>query len=192
MLDALAILFSAAFVNNFVLVKFLGLCPIMGVSQRLENALGLSLATTFVLTFTSLLTYLIDHFLLIPLQLEPLRLLVFIFSIAVSVQCIELLIQSVSPLLQPLLGIFLPLITTNCIVLGVTLLNSQANHSFFMAISQAIGAGLGFSMILLLFASLREHMQKADIPQPFQGAPIAFITLGLMSLTFMGLTGIAL
>lgn len=192
MLEALAILFSAAFVNNFVLVKFLGLCPIMGVSQRLDNALGLCLATTFVLTFTSIITYLIEHLLLIPLQLEALKLLVFIFSIAVSVQCIELTIQAISPLLQQLMGIFLPLITTNCIVLGVTVLNSQAQYSFFTAISQAIGAGLGFSLILLIFASLREHMHKADIPQPFQGGAIAFITLGLMSLGFMGLTGISL
>ncbi len=190
MTDYLLLLLGTVLVNNFVLVKFLGLCPFMGVSKKLESAIGMGLATTFVLTLASVCSYLIENYLLAPLGLVYLRTLSFILVIAVVVQFTEMLVHKTSPTLYRLLGIFLPLITTNCAVLGVALLNVNAKHNFIESIVYGFSAAVGFSFVLILFASLRERIAAADVPQPFRGASIAMITAGLMSLAFMGFTGL--
>ena len=184
------ILVSTILVNNFVLAKFLGLCPFMGVSRKIETAIGLGLATTFVLTLSAATAYLVDHFLLIPLGIEFLRTIAFILVIAVVVQFTEMVMHKTSPLLYQVLGIYLPLITTNCIVLGVALLNAKADKGFVGATLYAFGAALGFSLVLALFAGLRERVAVADVPEPFQGNAIALFTAGLMSLAFMGFAGL--
>ena len=191
MSEYLLILISTILVNNFVLVQFLGLCPFMGVSNKLESAMGMSLATTFVLTLSSMCAYLTYHFILAPLGLEYLRTIAFIMVIAVVVQFTEMVVKKTSPLLYQVLGIFLPLITTNCAVLGVALLNTnRAEQTFMKSAVYGLGAALGFSLILILFAGLRERIAIADVPKPFQGAAIGMITAGLMSLAFMGFTGL--
>lgn len=190
MTEFLLLLVSTVLVNNFVLVKFLGLCPFMGVSGKLETAIGMSLATTFVLTLASLCSYLVDHYLLAPLDLLYLRTLSFILVIAVVVQFTEMVVHKTSPTLYRLLGIFLPLITTNCAVLGVALLNVNARHNFVNSVVYGFGAAVGFSLVLILFAAMRERLAAADVPVPFKGAAIAMITAGLMSLAFMGFTGL--
>jgi Na+-translocating ferredoxin:NAD+ oxidoreductase subunit A len=190
MTEFLLLLISTVLVNNFVLVKFLGLCPFMGVSGKLETAIGMSLATTFVLTLASLCSYLVDYYLLAPLDLLYLRTLAFILVIAVVVQFTEMVVHKTSPTLYRLLGIFLPLITTNCAVLGVALLNVNARHNFVNSVVYGFGAAAGFSLVLILFAAMRERLAAADVPMPFKGAAIAMITAGLMSLAFMGFTGL--
>ena len=190
MTEFLLLLISTVLVNNFVLVKFLGLCPFMGVSGKLETAIGMSLATTFVLTLASLCSYLVDHYLLAPLDLLYLRTLAFILVIAVVVQFTEMVVHKTSPTLYRLLGIFLPLITTNCAVLGVALLNVNARHNFINSVVYGFGAAAGFSLVLILFAAMRERLAAADVPLPFKGAAIGMITAGLMSLAFMGFTGL--
>lgn len=190
MTEFLLLLISTVLVNNFVLVKFLGLCPFMGVSGKLETAIGMSLATTFVLTLASLCSYLVDHYLLAPMDLLYLRTLAFILVIAVVVQFTEMVVHKTSPTLYHLLGIFLPLITTNCAVLGVALLNVNARHNFVSSVIYGFGAAAGFSLVLILFAAMRERLAAADVPVPFKGAAIAMITAGLMSLAFMGFTGL--
>ncbi|MBL4833500.1 MAG: electron transport complex subunit RsxA [Pseudomonas sp.] len=185
------ILVSTILVNNFVLVQFLGLCPFMGVSSKLETAIGMSMATTFVLTLASILSYLTFQYILVPFELEFLRTISFILVIAVVVQFTEMVVHKTSPLLYRVLGIFLPLITTNCAVLGVALLNTnRAEQTFMKSAIYGLGAALGFSLILILFAGLRERIAIADVPKPFQGAAIGMITAGLMSLAFMGFTGL--
>ncbi|WP_373184756.1 electron transport complex subunit RsxA [Halopseudomonas sp.] len=185
------ILVSTILVNNFVLVQFLGLCPFMGVSGKLETAIGMSMATTFVLTLASILSYLTFQYILVPFELEFLRTISFILVIAVVVQFTEMVVHKTSPLLYRVLGIFLPLITTNCAVLGVALLNTnRAEQTFMQSAVYGLGAALGFSMILILFAGLRERIAIADVPVPFRGAAIGMITAGLMSLAFMGFTGL--
>lgn len=184
------ILISTVLVNNFVLVKFLGLCPFMGVSRKLETAIGMALATAFVLTLSSVCSYLVNQYLLAPLNLEILRTLTFILVIAVVVQFTEMVVHKTSPLLYNVLGIFLPLITTNCAVLGVALLNIQQQHSFLESFFYGFGAATGFSLVLILFAAMRERLAVADVPTPFKGAPIALITAGLMALAFMGFSGL--
>ncbi|MBD1390964.1 electron transport complex subunit RsxA [Neiella sp. HB171785] len=188
--DYLLLIIATVLVNNFVLVKFLGLCPFMGVSSKLETAIGMSLATTFVLTLASASSYLVEQYLLIPLSLEYLRTMAFILVIAVVVQVTEMVVQKTSPSLYRLLGIFLPLITTNCAVLGVALLNINEQHSFIESLLYGFGAAAGFSLVLILFASMRERIAAADVPVPFKGTAIAMITAGLMSLAFMGFTGL--
>ena len=189
MSDLVLIILATVLVNNFVLVKFLGLCPLLGASTRVETALGMSLATTFVLTIAAGASYLIDTYLLAPFELEYLRLLAFIVVIAGSVQFTELFIRHSSPLLHQVLGVYLPLITTNCAVLGVALLNTQQSSSFVEALAYGIGAGLGFCLVMVLFAGLRERLDSADVPLPFRGAAIALITAGVMSMAFIGFTG---
>jgi electron transport complex protein RnfA len=184
------ILLSTILVNNFVLSKFLGLCPFMGVSRKLETALGMGLATTFVLTLASVCSYLLNHYLLIPYHLEYLRTISFIVVIACMVQFTELVVQKTSPILYQVLGLFLPLITTNCAVLGVALLNTQAQHNFMQSALYGFGAAVGFSLVLILFAGLRERIDVADVPKPFQGSAIALVTAGLMSMAFMGFAGL--
>ncbi len=184
------ILVSTVLVNNFVLVKFLGLCPFMGVSRKLETATGMGLATTFVLTLSAVCSYLVNEYLLVPLGLEYLRTISFILVIAVVVQFTEMVVHKTSPALYQMLGIFLPLITTNCAVLGVALLNVQERHSLVESAIYGFGAATGFSLVLVLFAAMRERIDVADVPLAFQGAAIAMITAGLMSLAFMGFTGL--
>ena len=191
MSEWLLILVSAVFVNNFVLVQFLGLCPFMGVSNRVTNALGLGVATTFVLTLAATLSYLLHTYVLQPLDVEYLRIIGFIFIIAVVVQFTELSMRRHSPLLHQVLGLYLPLITTNCAVLAVALLATQQKTTLLGAMWQGLGAALGFTLVLVLFAAMRERLERADIPQPFQGAAIAFITAGIMSLAFMGFAGVS-
>ncbi|BDZ74828.1 MULTISPECIES: electron transport complex subunit RsxA [Methylophaga] len=190
MADYALILISTILVNNIVLVKFLGLCPFMGVSRKLETAMGMALATTFVLTLSSISSYLINEYLLAPFGIEFLRTISFIFVIAVVVQFTEMVVHKTSPLLYQVLGIFLPLITTNCAVLGVALLNVQEKHGFIESALYGFGAALGFSMVLIIFAGMRERLAAADVPVPFQGAAIGLITAGLMSMAFMGFTGL--
>jgi Na+-translocating ferredoxin:NAD+ oxidoreductase subunit A len=185
------ILISTVLVNNFVLVKFLGLCPFMGVSRKVETATGMGLATTFVLTLSSVCSYLVNEYMLAPLGLEYLRTIAFILVIAAVVQFTEMVVHKTSPLLYNVLGIFLPLITTNCAVLGVALLNVQEDHGFIESALYGLGAAVGFSLVLVLFASVRERVAAADVPLPFRGNAIALITAGLMSLAFMGFIGLA-
>ncbi|NOY62923.1 MAG: electron transport complex subunit RsxA [Gammaproteobacteria bacterium] len=190
MTDYILILISTVLVNNFVLVKFLGLCPFMGVSRKLETATGMALATTFVLTLSSVCSYLANVYLLAPLGLEYLRTITFILVIAVVVQFTEMVVHKTSPVLYKILGIFLPLITTNCAVLGVALLNVQEQHSFMQSLIYGFGASIGFSLVLILFAAMRERINVGDVPKAFQGPPIALITAGLMSMAFMGFAGL--
>ncbi|HEC17818.1 MAG TPA: electron transport complex subunit RsxA [Gammaproteobacteria bacterium] len=190
MTDYALILVSTVLVNNFVLVKFLGLCPFMGVSRKLETATGMALATTFVLTLSSVASYLVNEYLLAPLGLEYLRTITFILVIAVVVQFTEMVVHKTSPLLYQVLGIFLPLITTNCAVLGVALLNVQQQHNFLQSFVYGFGASVGFSLVLILFAAMRERINAADVPDAFRGAAIALITAGLMSMAFMGFSGL--
>ncbi|RRS09411.1 electron transport complex subunit RsxA [Pseudoalteromonas sp. J010] len=190
MTEYILLLIGTVLVNNFVLVQFLGLCPFMGVSGKLDTAVGMSLATTFVLTLASVTSYLVNQYILLPLDLTFLRTMSFILVIAVVVQFTEMVVRKTSPTLYRLLGIFLPLITTNCAVLGVALLNIKRNHTFLESAVYGFGAAVGFSMVLVLFAALRERLAVADVPSPFKGASIAMITAGLMSLAFMGFSGL--
>ncbi len=184
------ILLGTVLVNNFVLVQFLGLCPFMGVSNKLESAIGMGAATTFVMTLASICTYMVDHWILAPLQLEYLRTIAFILVIAAVVQFVKMFMEKTSPLLYRVLGVFLPLITVNCAVLGVALLNTQKAHNFFESTMYGFGGAVGFSMVLILFSAMRERLAAADVPLPFKGAAIGMITAGLMSLAFMGFTGL--
>jgi len=188
--EYLLLLIGTVFVNNIVLVKFLGLCPFMGVSRKVETAIGMSAATTFVLTLSAILSYLINSWILAPLGLEYLRTIAFIIAIAAVVNFTEMVVHKTSPLLYNVLGIFLPLITTNCAVLGVALLNVQEQNSFIESVIYGFGAAVGFSLVLILFAAMRERINVADVPQPFKGSAIGLITAGLMSLAFMGLAGL--
>ena len=191
MTEYLLILISAVLVNNFVLVQFLGLCPFMGVSNKVETAMGMSLATTFVLTLSSVLSYLTWAYILVPFDLEYLRTISFILVIAVAVQFTEMFVKKASQLLYRVLGVFLPLITSNCAVLGVALLNvRQADATFMSSLTYGLGAALGFSLVLVLFAALRERIAVADVPEAFRGPSIGLITAGLMSLAFMGFSGL--
>jgi Na+-translocating ferredoxin:NAD+ oxidoreductase subunit A len=185
------IIIAAALVNNFVLVQFLGLCPFMGASRRVEGAVGMGLATGLVLTTASALSHLVENLLLIPYDLEYLRLIAFILIIGAAVQLTELLVSRFSPLLHRILGLYIPLIASNCAVLGVALLNSGASRSLLASIFYGAGAALGFGLVLSLLAGLRERLELADVPAPFRGNAIALITAGILSLAFLGFTGFA-
>ena len=190
MTDLLLLALGASLVNNFVLTNFLGLCPFVGVSRRFEAAAGMALATLFVLTLASGLSYAAWHWLLEPLDLGYLRTLVFILLIAGVVQGTELIVRATSPLLHELLGVFLPLITTNCAVLGVALLNLDRQHGLLGSLVFGAAAAAGFGLALLLFAALRERIDSGDVPAAFKGPPIALVTAGLMALAFMGFSGL--
>ncbi|HEY0563469.1 MAG TPA: electron transport complex subunit RsxA [Methylophilus sp.] len=184
------ILISTVLVNNIVLVKILGLCPFMGVSKKLEASIGMAAATAFVLTLGSMTSWAINHYLLEPNDVQYLRTLSFIVVIAGVVQLTEIIMEKSFPLLYQMLGIFLPLITTNCAVLGIPLLNAQASHNFVQSGLYGFGGALGFSLVLILFASMRERLEAADVPAPFKGSAIAMVTAALMSLAFMGFAGL--
>ncbi len=190
MIEYLFIIIATVWVNNIVLTQFLGLCPFMGVSRKLETAIGMGLATVFVLTLSSIMSYLIHTYLLVPNGLEYLRTISFILVIAAIVGFTELVVHKTSPLLHNVLGIYLPLITTNCAVLGVALLNVQKSNGFIESGLYGFGSAMGFTLILVLFAAMRERINASDVPEVFQGSAIAMITAGLMALAFMGFTGL--
>lgn len=190
MTEYLLLLIGSALVNNVVLVKFLGLCPFMGVSNKLDTAISMGLATTFVLTLAAIASWLIEHFVLQPLGMGYMRIIAFILVIAAVVQFTEMVIHKTSPMLHQVLGIYLPLITTNCAVLGVALLNLQEDNSLMQSILFGIGSALGFTLVMVLFAGLRERLATANVPGLFAGTPIGFIVAGLLSMAFMGFSGI--
>lgn len=191
LLEAVIIFFSAAIVNNFVLVRFLGICPFLGVSNQLSAALGMGGATTFVLMLSACVCTLVNQWVLLPLGLSSLELIADIIIIAITVQLVEIFIKKTSFAIYQALGIYLPLITTNCMILGLVLLNSSLNHNLLFSVVYAFGAGCGFTLVLTLFAAMRERLALNDVPAPFKGSAIALITAGLMSLAFMGFAGFA-
>jgi len=190
-MDLVLIVISAALVNNFVLIQFLGLCPFLGVSNSVESATGMAVATAFVLTLSAVASYLLSTWVLEPLDLQYLSTIGFIVVIATLVQMTELILRSTAPLLHRVLGIYLPLITSNCAVLGVALLNLREQNSLVESAVYGFGAALGFGAVLIALAAARERLALADIPASFRGAPIGLITAGLMALAFMGFTGFA-
>jgi electron transport complex protein RnfA len=189
--ELLLIALGAALVNNFVLVQLLGVCPFIGGSQRVEGAIGMGLAMGLVLTLTAGTTQLVDRYLLRPYELEYLRLFALLATIGAAVGLTELAIRRLSPLLQRVLGLYIPLVATNCAVLGVALINTAASRSFVAALFYGVGAALGFGLVLTLFAALRERVAAADVPSAFRGAPITFVTAGILSLAFLAFAGFA-
>ncbi len=187
--NLLVIFFSAVLINNFVMVKFLGICPFLGVSQKFETALGMGLAVTFVIGLASAVTWLFNEFILLPLGLEFLQTIAFILIIASLVQFVEMVLQKSSPGLYQALGVYLPLITTNCAVLGVALINVQEKYDFISAVVNGVGAALGFTVAIVLFSGIRERLAGAPIGRAWRGFPIALVTAGLLSIAFMGFSG---
>ncbi|MCK9330978.1 MAG: electron transport complex subunit RsxA [Candidatus Cloacimonetes bacterium] len=183
---------SAIFINNFVLARFLGLCPYLGVSKKLDSALGMGMAVIFVMTMASAFTWLINIYILQTLDLGYLRTIAFILTIASLVQFVEMVIQKSAPALYKSLGVFLPLITTNCAVLGVALINIDESYSFIESILHGFFAGVGFTLVLLLMAGMRERLEKAELPESMKGMPIALIIAGCMALSFLGFAGLSL
>lgn len=188
-LSLFTIALNAILAENFILVKFMGICPFMGVSKRADTALGMGLAVTFVMGLASAATWAVNAFLLVPLKLEYMQTLVFILVIAALVQLVEMFLQKSVPSLYQALGIYLPLITTNCAVLGVALLNIQKSYNFIESLFYGVTGGIGFTVAILLFASVRERLEDCDCPKAFKGFPIALIAAGLLALSFMGFSG---
>lgn len=186
----LGILLSAILTENFILVKFYGICPFMGVSKKTDTALGMGMAVTFVMAIAAAACYLVNRYLLVPLELEYLQTVAFILVIAALVQLVEMFLKKSGPALYQALGVFLPLITTNCAVLGVVLLNVQKGYDFLQSVLCGACGGLGFTMAIVLFASIRERTENADCPRSFRGFPLALIAAGLMALAFMGFSGL--
>lgn len=184
------IMVSAILVNNFVLSRFLGICPFLGVSKQVETAFGMGMAVTFVITLAGTLTYFVHYYLLVPFGLEYLQTAAFILVIASLVQFVEIVLQKMSPTLYQALGVFLPLITTNCAVLGLALLNIQYKFGLVQTIFHSFFAAIGFSLAIVLFAGIREKLETSDVPAPFKGFPIALVTASLMSIAFLGFTGL--
>ncbi|WP_448517387.1 electron transport complex subunit RsxA [Pseudothermotoga sp.] len=183
------ILFSALLINNYVFIRFLGICPFLGVSKKLDTAVGMGFAATFVLVMSSVITWFVNKLLVVS-GLEFLRTVSFILVIATFVQFVEFVIKKNSPALYEALGIYLPLITTNCIILGVAILNAQAKYGLLEAIFHALGAGLGFLLALVIFAGIRERLELYELPKPFEGLPIALILASIISMAFMGFQGL--
>lgn len=184
------IIISAILVNNFVLSRFLGICPFLGVSKKVDTALGMGLAVTFVMTMAGIFTYLINELVLVKFGIEYLQTITFILVIASLVQFVEIVLQKVSPALYQALGVFLPLITTNCAVLGLALLNIQFKFGLAQVVAHSVGAAIGFTLAIVLFAGIREKLEISDIPKPFKGFPIALITASLMAMAFLGFSGL--
>ncbi len=184
------ILVSAILVNNFVLSRFLGICPFLGVSKQVETAFGMGMAVTFVMSLASIITFIVQKYILDLFGIQYMQTIMFILVIASLVQLVEMIIQKTSPTLYQSLGVFLPLITTNCAVLGLTILNIQERYNIIETIFHAIGAAVGFSLAIVLFAAIRERMEVANVPNAFKGFPLALITAGLMSLAFLGFSGL--
>jgi len=190
MTELLLLFVASVLVNNFVLSRFLGICPFLGVSRKTETALGMGMAVVFVITVAGVVTWFIHRLVLVPLHVEYLQTIAFILVIAALVQLVEMVVQKVSPALYQALGIFLPLITTNCAVLGVAVLNVQKGYGFLETVVFSAGAALGFTLAIVLFAGLRERLEFSEVPGPFKGMPIALVTAGLLSLAFMGFAGL--
>ena len=186
----LLLLLSSILVNNYVLSKFLGICPFLGVSKKLETASGMGMAVTFVITLASLITYLVQYYILVPLGLEYMQTIAFILVIAALVQLVEMVIQKSSPALYQGLGVYLPLITTNCAVLGVAIINISENYTLIDSVINGFGAAVGFTVAIVLFAGIREKWQVIKIPKPMDGFPLALISASLMSMAFMGFAGL--
>jgi len=187
--NLLAIIIGAIFVNNFILTRFLGLCPFFGVSKKTKPALGMGFAVIFVMTLASVVTWIIYNLILIPLNLQYLQIITFILTIATFVQLVELFLKRFNETLYKALGIYLPLITTNCAILGVALLNVQKNYSFIAALVFGLSAGIGFTLALLLMSGIRERLELSKVPKAFTGLPIAFIVAALMSMAFLAFSG---
>lgn len=190
MAEIFIITFSAIFVNNIVLTQFLGICPFLGVSKKLESALGMGLAVTFVLSLASAMSWLVQKYILTRFEIEYLQTIAFILVIASLVQFVEMVIRKMSPGLHRSLGVYLPLITTNCAVLGVAIININVEYNLLHSITNGLANGLGFTLALLLFAGIRERLETADVPEAFKGLPIALIVAGLMSISFLGFSGL--
>lgn len=184
------ILLSSILVNNFVMSRFLGICPFLGVSKKVETAIGMGMAVTFVMVLASIITYAFQNLILVKLDMQYMQTIVFILVIAALVQFVEMVIQKTSPTLYQSLGVYLPLITTNCAVLGVAILNIQSNYNLIQTIVNGFGAAVGFTLAIVLFAGIRERLEISDIPEVFKGFPIALITASLMSIAFLGFTGL--
>lgn len=184
------ILLSSILVNNFIMSRFLGICPFLGVSKKVETSLGMGMAVTFVMTLASIITFIVQYYILVPLKIEFMQTIAFILVIAALVQFVEMVIQKMSPTLYQALGVYLPLITTNCAVLGAAIINIQNNYNLVETIFNAIGASIGFTLAIVLFAGIRERLEISDVPKVFQGFPIALITAGLMSIAFLGFSGL--
>jgi electron transport complex protein RnfA len=185
-----AVFITMALINNFILVKFLGLCPFFGVSKNIGNALSMGIAVTLVMVIASVITWLIDNLVLIPFDVKFMNIVMFILVIAVMVQIVEMVIKRTNLTLYNALGIYLPLITTNCAVLGIALINEVGENSFWQSLVAALGAGVGFSLVLLIMSGIREKLDLADIPKPMKGLPIAFLVAVMLSLAFVGFGGI--
>ena len=190
--EILGIIIAALLSQNFILVKFYGICPFMGVSKKIDTALGMGVAVTFVMALASAACWLVNEFLLIPLNLIYMQTVAFILVIASIVQVVEMFLKKAVPALYKALGVFLPLITTNCAVLGVVLVNVQEGYNFLISVINGAAGGLGFTLAIVLFASVRERVEKADCPECFRGYPIALITAGLLALAFMGFSGLSI
>ena len=188
----LGILLSAVLTENFILVKFYGICPFMGVSKKIDTALGMGMAVTFVMALASAATWAVNAYLLIPLELEYMQTIAFILVIASLVQVVEMFLKKFVPALYKALGIFLPLITTNCAVLGVALVNVQEGYDFLQSVVNGVCGGLGFTLAIVLFASIRERVDKTDCPEAFKGIPITLIAAGLLAMAFMGFSGLSI
>jgi electron transport complex protein RnfA len=188
--ELILIFLGAVFVNNFVLSRFLGICPFMGVSKKIDTALGMTFAVMFVMTIAGIITWIVQYAVLNPLNIQYLQTIVFILIIASLVQLVEMVIEKTSPALYSSLGIFLPLITTNCAILGVAILNVQQSYHFLEMLVFTVGSGVGFGLALVLFAGIRERVELSDVPVYFKGMPIAFISAGILALAFMGFSGL--
>lgn len=189
-MDYLLVIIGAIFVNNIVFAQFLGICPFLGVSSRLETAVGMGLAVTFVMAISTLMTYILHYYLLVPLGIEYMQTIAFILVIAALVQMVELILKKVSPGLYQALGVFLPLITTNCAVLGIAILLIQKEFNLLMSVVFAVATALGFLLALVLFAGIREKLELEDVPSSMKGMPIALVTAGILSMAFMGFAGL--
>lgn len=192
MLTYLAVIFSAILANNIVFAQFLGICPFIGVSKRLDSAFGMSMAVTFVIAVATAVTWILQHYVLLPLGLEYVQTIAFILVIAVLVQMLEIIMKKTAPGLYAALGVFLPLITTNCAVLGVALIVAQKNFGFVYSMVYSISTALGFGLAMMLFAGIRTQLDLVDVPESMRGVPIALVTAGILAMAFMGFAGITI
>lgn len=190
MLEYLSIIITAIFINNIVLAQFLGICPFLGVSKRISSAVGMGMAVTFVITIATTVTWLLQYFVLTPLGLEFLQTIAFILVIAFLVQLLEIVMKKTVPAMYQALGVFLPLITTNCAVLGVAILMIQKEFNLLQSVTYSVATALGFALALVLFAGIRERLDFEDVPKAFKGIPIALITAGILAMAFMGFSGL--
>lgn len=190
MLTYISIIITAIFVNNIVFSQFLGICPFIGVSKRISSATGMGAAVTFVIAFATVATWLLQEYLLVPLELQYMQTIVFILVIAFLVQMLEIIMKKVMPSLYQALGVFLPLITTNCAVLGVAITVVQRQYSLLESITYSISTAIGFALALVIFAGIREQLELTNVPKAMRGVPIALISAGLLAMAFMGFSGI--